>query len=185
MQQRAFSCLKGQERPRILFDSVRLLPVILALFYWDRWLVQTGEQGWKSGLIFLFLTLGHRSWRLSICTAQVWGGSIKLSVLVFPLCRVLTRLVRNCLNSEKLHTLFIGLRLVISIFWRAWICFPAHSIQTHQNKCWKCYYNQSNDHWQNNTGIRGTGWRWACIFCILSALRLWSVFRNYCWYWGQ
>lgn len=132
----------------------------------------------------LFLSLEHRSWRLSIFIAQVWGGFISLSVLGFPLCRVLTGLMRNCLNSEKLHTLFIRLRLVISIFWSAWVCFPAHSIQTHKNKHWKCYHNQNNNHWQNNTGIRGAGWRRACIFCILSALRLWDVFWNWYCFWG-
>lgn len=168
-------------------DSMKLLHAIWTSLYWDRWLAD-----WRAGLdireestkLSPLLPLEHRSWRWSIFIAQVWRGFVKLSVLSFSLCRVLTRLMRNCLNSEKLHTLFIGLRLVISIFWCAWVGLPAHSIQTHKNKCWKGHHNQSNNHWQNNTGIRGAGWRRACIFCILSTLKLGDVSWSCYWYWG-
>lgn len=171
-----FFRLKGQERPRIIFNSIRWLHVIWKSSIGTRWLAGADRQAGlevriDSTRLSPLLLVEHRSWRLSIFIAQVWRGFIKLSVLSFPLCRVLTRLMRNCLNCEKLHTLFIGLRLVISIFRRAWVFLPAHSIQTHQNKDWKCYHNQSNNHRQNNTRIRGAGWR-ACISSILNALKM-------------
>lgn len=80
-----------------------------------------------------------------------------MSVLGFPLCRVFARLMRDCLDSEQLYTLFIGLRLIISVFWSAWVSLPAYSIQTHQSKYQECYNNQRDNHRQNDTGIGGGG----------------------------
>lgn len=70
-----FCCTCRQKRPRILFDPIKLLHAIQTSFYWDRPVMQTGEQDWRSGLIpHDFLAFHPRAQKLKIKHIYCPGG---------------------------------------------------------------------------------------------------------------